>query len=395
MRILKSEEFKKLLPYLMLAIAIIIAFRVISEIAFFANILGSAWRIISPFVNGFILAFVLNIPRNGLQRLYGKVNNGFFQKRQRGISIISVYLLMFLLIFLFVILVFPRISESVTFFIANFQTYYDAVSGFIGSVSQFIGFDLQELTPITIDPENIMSVFQNFDIASFLLNMVTNVSMAVFRGLLAFVTSLYALFEQESLKKYVRKMFDALTPKSFNNSIFKFAGMLSHNFKQYIYTQTLDSLIIGTITTIALFIMRSPFALVLGLMLGLFNYIPYFGSIVATIVAVLVVAATQGMTMGIIAAIVLLVCQQLDANFIQPKLMSGSFSLSPLLVIISITVGGALWGVFGMIAAIPVVAFLKDLLDSLIERNAEKKQLAQVSADTNQVLADTSNEEIT
>ena len=129
--------------------------------------------------------------------------------------------------------------------------------------------------------------------------------------------------------------------------------------------------------------MRSPYALVLGLLLGVFNYIPYFGSIVATIIAVLVVALTQDLTMGLIAAIVLIILQQIDANIIQPKLMSGSFSLSPLLVIIAITVGGATAGIFGMIAAIPIVAVLKDLLDNYIAyRVRTKTSVPEASAES-------------
>jgi predicted PurR-regulated permease PerM len=86
-----------------------------------------------------------------------------------------------------------------------------------------------------------------------------------------------------------------------------------------------------------------------------------------------VVLFTQGLGMAAIAAVVLLITQQIDGNIIQPKLMGGSFSLSPLLVIISITVGGAFAGILGMIAAIPIIAVLKEMLDSIIEYVNRKK----------------------
>ena len=113
-------------------------------------------------------------------------------------------------------------------------------------------------------------------------------------------------------------------------------------------------------------------------MLGIVNYIPYFGSIFGTLITIVVVAFTQGLTMGIAAAVTLLILQQLDANFIQPKLMGGSFSISPLLIIISITIGGAAAGVFGMIVAIPIVAVLKDILENAIQYH-EKKSAAVAS----------------
>jgi predicted PurR-regulated permease PerM len=83
---------------------------------------------------------------------------------------------------------------------------------------------------------------------------------------------------------------------------------------------------------------------------------------------------TQGFTTALIAAVILLITQQLDGNVIQPRLMGGSFSLSPLLVIISITIGGAVSGPLGMIVAIPIVAVLKDILDSVIEYYEHKRE---------------------
>jgi predicted PurR-regulated permease PerM len=119
--------------------------------------------------------------------------------------------------------------------------------------------------------------------------------------------------------------------------------------------------------------MRSPFALVLGVMLGIVNYIPYFGSIFGTMLAVLIVTFTQGIQMGLIALAVLLVTQQIDANIIQPKLMGESFKLSPLLVIVSITVGGNLFGIFGMIIAIPIVKVLADAVEEILKNHEKRK----------------------
>jgi predicted PurR-regulated permease PerM len=109
-------------------------------------------------------------------------------------------------------------------------------------------------------------------------------------------------------------------------------------------------------------------------MLGILNYVPYFGSIIGSIIAIIIVTFTQGLTPGIITAVVLLITQQIDGNIIQPKLMGGSFSMSPLLIIISVTVGGAFAGILGMIIAIPIVAVLKDALEDLINYREQQQQ---------------------
>ena len=136
------------------------------------------------------------------------------------------------------------------------------------------------------------------------------------------------------------------------------------------------------VAPILLTIIGSPYALFLGLLLGVMNFIPYFGSIVATIIAVIVVWMTQGTAMGIVSLIILLITQQLDANVLQPRLYGTSLKLSPLLVIISVTVGGAVGGliggaiggsIMGMIVAIPCVKVLMNILDDVISYREEKK----------------------
>jgi len=114
--------------------------------------------------------------------------------------------------------------------------------------------------------------------------------------------------------------------------------------------------------------------LLLGLVLGILNYVPYFGSIVGTAIALVVVAFTQGFGVALILLPIMFFVQQLDGNFIQPKLMGGSFSLSPLLIIVSVTIGGAYAGILGMLMAIPIVAVIKDLLDSFMAYREEKKE---------------------
>jgi predicted PurR-regulated permease PerM len=158
-----------------------------------------------------------------------------------------------------------------------------------------------------------------------------------------------------------------------NETIIKYSRKLNHNFHMYIYTQTIDGIILGSLMIGLLLIFRSPHALLLGLILGIVNYIPYFGSIFGTAFAVIVVAFTQGIPTAAVAGVFMFIIQQADGNFIQPKLMGGSFSLSPLLVIISVTIGMHYAGILGMLMAIPIVAILKDLLDEYIEYREYKK----------------------
>jgi len=373
------EKTKQLIPFFFLAVAIIIAYRLLSSLDVFADAIRWIWGVISPFFYGFLVAYIINIPCGSVQRLLGRSRNGFLQRRQRGLSVIIVLLAFFGLIAFALSFVIPAVVDSVTLFIDNIPVYWEGVIAFIEGINDMELFD-------PIDPQDIWvalgNVFGDFSLESLERpwNVVMGVGNAIFGGIIAFISSMYILVEKDKIKAFVGNLFRIFASKNAAQVTHEASFRLNRYFRQYIKTQTLDGLILGTMTTIAMFIMGSPFALVLGIMLVVFNYIPMFGSIIATAIAILVIGFTQGVTMGAISAAVLIGIQQIDVHFIQPRLLGSSFKLSPLLVIISIIVGGAIAGMLGMILAIPVVALLKDVFDSTMAYYEQKKFGSQIQA---------------
>jgi len=280
-------------------------------------------------------------------------------------------LLLLFTLFLIIRLVIPSIVSSGEFFLSNFQSYY------IGTQDVIYYINDLDIFGIDISMDNIMALIRNFVIEnlSLSINTIIGIPSALFKGFLAFVSSIYCLLEKDKLIKYLCKLLRVFSSDTLYHTVIKYMRLLNNNFKQYIYTQTIDGCILGTLATIELILLRSPYALILGIMLGIVNYIPYFGSIFGSIFAVIIVAFTQGIPTAAVASIVLLVTQQLDGNVIQPKLLGGSFSLSPLLVIICITIGGAYYGILGMIVAIPIVAVVKNILEEIVAFYEQQKKI--------------------
>ena len=370
--LIKTKKLKPLIPYFLLAIAVIISYKVITEIQFFVNFISNVIKIITPFFYGFLMAYIINMPYNGLKGFFSKSKIKFFAKRKKILSIIITILFFTLIIFSVLYLFIPYLINSISFFFANLPVYYERIQEVINYINNL------GIPGIHISTEVIMAmlqeIFQIFSVENLTstLNALFGVSSAIFTLILAFITSIYILIEKEKFKTFLHRLLTAFVSTSISDAIMQYTNRLNGNFKRYINIQTIDGLILGTIVTIELIILRSPYALVLGLMLGIVNYIPYFGSIFGTIIVVIIVAFTQGIGIGAIAAVILLITQQIDGNIIQPKLMGGSFSLSPLLVIISITIGGAIAGILGMIAAIPIIAVLKDILENIIAHYEKK-----------------------
>jgi len=370
--LLDPRQVKMMIPYFFLALAIIVAFRVISEFRMFIDLAVRIWEIFVPFFYGFLLAYILSIPAGALQKLISKSKNRVVNKRKKGISIISVYLLFFFSIYLLANLVVPHISSSIELFVENSQSYYDSLVQFVGYIN-----DLNILNePINVDTlfsDLIMSIAPLVD-TSLPFDAIFGVTATLFRGFLALVSSIYILFEKDKFKAFVSRIVGLIFSVATASTILKYSTKANHYFKRYIYTQTIDGCILGTAVGIVLYIAGSPFALTLGVILGIINYIPYFGSIVGTIIAIIIVLISQGPTIALIVGIILIILQQLDGNVLQPFLMGDSFKMSPLLIIISITVGGAFAGVLGMIAAIPIVAILRDTLTDLIAYLEQKQR---------------------
>ena len=370
---LNSKKLKSLLPYFFLALAVIIAFKVVSEIGFFMGIASRIWGIVTPFFYGFMLAYIINIPCGGIGRLLEKSKIGFIVKRKQILSILLVLIIFILILALMLHLIIPAIYDSIRLFIANFQTHYENTMRIIDRINNLELFGIH----ISLDriASRITDAFGAFSIEDILspLNAVIGVGTAIFSGFIAFISSIYILIEKDKFKAYAHRLLKAFTSAWLYDATITYASKLNHNFRQYIFTQTIDGLILGTLVAIQLYILGSPYFLVLGIILGILNYIPYFGSIVGSIIAIAVVMFTQGLGIGTIAAVTLLITQQIDGNIIQPKLMGGSFSLSPLLIIVSITIGGALYGILGMIVAIPIVALLKEMLENIILYREQKK----------------------
>ena len=373
----RSKTFKTLFPYFLLALAIIGAFQVISNLNLFLDTIGYAWGIITPFFYGFLLAYILNIPQSSIQKLLEKTKVSFIIKRKKVLSILLIFILFALILALILNWVIPALFQSISLFIASFPTHYENVLRMISNLNELDLFGIY----INVDELGAMfpDMLQNIGLENLAspINALLGVSTAIFNslfvGVLAFISSIYILVEKEKFKAFLCRVLKVFTSAGVYNAIVKYATNLNRNFKRYIYTQTIDGIILGTMATLALYFMGSPYFLVLGIMLGILNYVPYFGSIFGSLIAIIVVAFTQGLGMGAISAVVLLVIQQIDGNIIQPRLMGSSFSISPLLIIISVTVGGALAGILGMIAAIPIVAVLKDMMESIVEYFEAKK----------------------
>jgi len=384
-----------MIPYIILIFGAILFYRLTAEFRFFTDTVSRFWSIISPFLTGAVIAYVLNVPCSALQRLIQRLepvdvlkknkfvdtSTRFVVRKSRAFSVLLLLIITVLFITVVLNILIPAIVDSAALFAEESQRYEDTIRGWISNINEM---DVPDVLTEHISEEAIIAALvgwvDNIDFTAIINGIIAGFggfANAMFHAFLSIVSSLYLLVEKDKLKAFAIKLVSAITSKTANDIILKYSRKLDFNFRQYIFAQTIDGIILGSIMTVVLLLFGSQFAIVLGLILGIVNYIPYFGSIFGTAFAVLVIAFTQGIPTAAFAAVIMFAIQQFDGNYIQPKLMGKTFALSPLLIIISVTIGLHYGRILGMLVAIPIVAILKDVIDMYITYREEMKSNPQ------------------
>jgi predicted PurR-regulated permease PerM len=188
---------------------------------------------------------------------------------------------------------------------------------------------------------------------------------------LGLVISLYILLDRERIARFLSGLSNALFKKTkVRLRVNRYTYQIHKTLFTFIASKGLDSIINIIVVTTILLIFDVPYAVLLGLMAGVLNFIPYLGSLIAVIIISLITVITGGFAQALQVVIPLFVFQQLDGNYIEPRIMKSSLKISPILVIIAVVVGGAYFGVLGMFLAVPIAVIIKQILLEYIH-NAE------------------------
>ena len=368
----KTRNWAKWIYWFLFAVAVIAVYKTLDNFNDILSFLGRLFGTLMPFFAGLLLAYLFYVPSKKLEKLYSKVK--VIKKVSRQLAVFSVYIIAILIIFLIFKVVLPAVSTSVTELTNNFPGYYDSIMGFIDDIPEdsIISKDAIMDTINNIMNIDFASYFSTERIVEY-LKTVVSAAQAIFSIFVAVVVSIYILLQRASILEFIKKFGKAVLQENTYETLAKYFTKTNEVFFKFISSQVIDGIIVGVITSIAMLIMNVKYAVLLGFMIGLFNIIPYFGAIVAVIIAVLITWVTGGLAQAIWVAIIITILQQIDANIINPKIVGNSLSLSPILVIFAVTVGGAYFKFLGMLLAVPVIAVIKLLICDYIDYKNEKK----------------------
>lgn len=357
-----------------LIVAVVIIYKVLDNFTGIGAWIGELLKVLNPFLMAILLAYLLYIPCRKIEKVYNKSKR--LRKRARGLAVATTYLLAILVIALVVNTIIPMISESVIDLAGNLPGYYDSVIEYVNNLPEdsVINKDMVQNAIDKLKSIDITGLFSVENIAIY-VEKVVGLANGIFNIFVTIIVSVYILLERTAIVNFIKRLNSALFSEKRCLTINRYFVRGNEIFFKYISSQVLDALIVGIIMSIALSIMGVKYAILLGFLIGLFNLIPYFGAIIAVALAALITIFTGGITQAIWVVVVLIILQQIDANIINPKIIGDALEISRILIIFSVTVGGAYFGVLGMFLGVPVVSVIKMMLDDYIERNENKKIL--------------------
>ena len=350
------------------AVAVIAVYKTLDNFSDITNWIKGLINTLYPFIMAVIIAYLFYIPCRSLE---GKLRKVGFKKKARWMSIIIVYLIAIIACLLIIKFVIPSVSESVMDLVSNLPNYYKSAIDMINEMPE--DSILKKINAVQlIEGLGAIDLGQYFSMENIgqYIKGVIGFATTLFDVFVTLVISIYLLAERTDILSFARRLCKAI----FKNDTYKHLGKnfrrSNEVFFKFLSSQLLDGIIVGILTSIAMSILHVKYSVLLGFMIGLFNLIPYLGAVIAVVVAILITVFTGGISQAIWMAIVVIVLQQIDANIINPRITGTSLNISPILVIFSVTLFGAYFGIIGMFLAVPIVTVIKlGIEDFITERN--------------------------
>ena len=360
-------------------------------------------QIISPFLLGGAIAFVINLPMSFFERklFAGKVKNVKMQiisdKLKRPASMLLAYVAVLLVIVLVVITVIPQLVETIKVLGKEIPVFIEEVLDYLTVVLAANPELVMQLQTIQISEMDWQKVIQ--DVFSFLQNgmgsmlsstfsVASSIASGAVNFFIAFIFSIYVLGQKEKLASQVSRLLQAYTKPEVYSWCMKVAKLLYRNFSHFITGQCTEAVILGAMFVIVMSVFRFPFAFMIGMLIAFTALIPVVGAFIGCGVgAFLILVDSPTKALGFL--IVFLVLQQVEGNLIYPHVVGNSVGLPSMWVLAAVTIGGSLMGVAGMLVFIPILSTVYVLLkEDVSKRNGAAAGLQQKKESTEKSKAD-------
>ena len=337
---------------------------------------GKVINIFSPFLLGIILAFVLNVLNNFIEkRIFGKIKPGkFWNKIKRPLCITLSLIIVFLMIFFIMNLLIPQLKNSASLFTDTLPAYKEDIIGILNK------FDIDESTVNKVGEylDNFGKVITDYikgnskDVITVTTEVATSVVNIISKGIITLVFAIYMIAQKETLSRQINKVMKAyLKPKTINK-INTVGTLANKTFSNFVTGQCLEALIFGSLVFVGMLIFRFPYASTIGVLLGFTALIPIFGAFIGTAIGFILIMMVSPVK-AILFVVFIIVLQQLEGNLIYPHVVGKSVGLPGIWVLVAVTVGASINGILGMLLSVPLASIIYSILKTDVNLKLKKK----------------------
>lgn len=371
---LNKQNMKKLMLLIAFGIGLFWILDSIPKITdFFLHIL----HLLFPFILGGIIAFILNIPMTKIENfIKRKQKNKKSKLPARTISITLSLIIFMGVILLISFLLIPELIENIQLLMKNIPAFFvsieDWVLDLVDSYPE-IQTQIQKAFDSTTNFNDIIVTVLNYVINGS-LNFITSLISSLFTFFTAIVFAIYMLSQKEYLEHGTKKLMYAYMKKEHIEKIMSIGSLANNTFSKFISGQCVEAVILGCIFFVVLTLLRFPYALIISVLTAITALIPMFGAMIAMVIGALLIAVTNPWQ-AILFIIVFQIIQQIENNFIYPKVVGKSVGLASMWTLMAVILGGSLLGVAGMIIGLPLASILYAILREETNEQLKKKKI--------------------
>lgn len=373
----------------------ILFFMALTYIPVIGEALGKFFRILSPFIWGLVLTYLLAPLMKKLEkhvflpltrRIFKKNRKHSGEKLARALSVLVSEIVLLAILTLLVYLIIPELYNSIEKIVSNIVLNGDS---YINTVSTWVD---KRLADNPVIEEYVSNALKNFNdglvdwLQTTVLPGMANIVSSVAGGLYVFLRGLYNLVVGIIVSVYIlgnlekvsagfkRFMYCIFTVEA-ADKLFEGIRFTDRTFMGFISGKLLDSAIIGLICYIFCIITGMPSAMLVSVIIGVTNIIPFFGPLIGAVPSALIILLSPAPLKCLIFVIFIIILQQIDGNLIGPKILGNSTGISGFWVLFSIILGAGLFGFWGMLLGVPVFVVIYTLVNGLVARKLERSDL--------------------
>ncbi|WP_302631796.1 AI-2E family transporter [uncultured Clostridium sp.] len=331
-----------------------------------------------PFIIGSAIAYIINFILNFYEKVVFELKyiNKLNRKYRRGIGLLLSYLTAIIVISLFMQFVLPQLVDSIVGLANNIPQYVNDASHVITEISEKFNLESKYMNMIVEKWNELLNYIITLltNLIPVIGNFLMTLGSSILNIIIGIIVSIYILIDKEKFIALSRKVTFSIFSAERSKRIVELAQRSNETFGKFLSGKILDSLIIGILTFIILTIFKMPYILLISVVIGITNIIPFFGPFFGAIPSAIIILCVSPIKALWFIGIILVI-QQIDGNIIGPKILGDSIGISAFWILFSLLIFAKFLGLIGMIIGVPIFAIIYSIIKENVERRLKAKGL--------------------